>query len=716
MADNDERLYPLNGVSLSGTTKSWAETLNNNFKEIDKRKLEFDALKEEVEEMPTPSDATITIQKNGANVDTFTLDQANDKTINITLAKGDVGLGNVDNVRQYSANNEPPYPVKGVTVNGTDVVNGTTKIAAVTVPTKDSDLATNDRYVRYDNATQALTDAQKSNARTNIGAGTVQSVGAEDGLEITGDASTTPIVGVDSAHKLPTTTEYNALATKTYVDTAIDNLPEPMVFKGTLGTGGTITTLPTAAASNEGFTYKVITDGTYASQAAKVGDVFVSNGSAWVLIPSGDDVEDTWRAINVNGTQLKGNGITSGPINFKNGGNVTVTGSGDDITLGVASGYSIPSTTQQTAWTNKQDALDAQTAYTAKGTSTKVPTITTNSLGQVTGITETDIAFPVTSVNGKTGAIIELAEKSDLNSLGSGLNLYDAGYTLGLLNNDRTLLDAVAVRDTTYGLAEYNIMGKIYEGQKFKSLHFDTSKSAELTTWLQSLTYEETSSGYGITTLIETADAGSLTRECAFISAIDLTSHNLGYGITLTYGQPMVLFATKSGSFGDMTWVQGFQNLDENGTFSFQVYSRVIDILEGDWNGSLIGYPVDANGYDGLMRASDKQKLDGIANGATKVEASSINGNIKINGVETQVYNMPAVDQKVVLSFDATGWTAGDDGYHTKTIATTKYPINCFNNNNKVVMATLGVTKSGTAVTAITIESDEPFAGYVVAL
>lgn len=69
----------------------------------------------------------------------------------------------------------------------------------------------------------------------------------------------------------------------------IDNLPLPMVFKGTLGTGGTIESLPTASSANEGFVYIVITDGTYASQSAKAGDTFVSDGSSWVLVPSGDD-------------------------------------------------------------------------------------------------------------------------------------------------------------------------------------------------------------------------------------------------------------------------------------------------------------------------------------------------------------------------------------------------------------------------------------------
>ena len=69
----------------------------------------------------------------------------------------------------------------------------------------------------------------------------------------------------------------------------IDALPLPMVFKGTLGTGGTISTLPTASSSNEGYVYIVITDGTYAGQSAKAGDTFVSDGSSWVLVPSGDD-------------------------------------------------------------------------------------------------------------------------------------------------------------------------------------------------------------------------------------------------------------------------------------------------------------------------------------------------------------------------------------------------------------------------------------------
>ena len=51
----------------------------------------------------------------------------NGKTGAVTLGKSDVGLGSVDNVRQYSDTNPPPYPVTSV--------NGKTGAVSVNVPT-----------------------------------------------------------------------------------------------------------------------------------------------------------------------------------------------------------------------------------------------------------------------------------------------------------------------------------------------------------------------------------------------------------------------------------------------------------------------------------------------------------------------------------------------------------------------------------------------------
>lgn len=72
-------------------------------------------------QLPSVNDATLTIQKNGTAVGTFTANASTNKSINITMAKGDVGLSNVDNVKQYSADNPPPYPVTSVAGKTGDV-------------------------------------------------------------------------------------------------------------------------------------------------------------------------------------------------------------------------------------------------------------------------------------------------------------------------------------------------------------------------------------------------------------------------------------------------------------------------------------------------------------------------------------------------------------------------------------------------------------------
>ena len=78
-------------------------------------------------QLPTVNDAMLTIQKNGTDVGTFTANASANKSINITMAKGDVGLSNVDNVKQYSADNPPPYPVTSV--------NGETGAVNLDIPT-----------------------------------------------------------------------------------------------------------------------------------------------------------------------------------------------------------------------------------------------------------------------------------------------------------------------------------------------------------------------------------------------------------------------------------------------------------------------------------------------------------------------------------------------------------------------------------------------------
>ena len=62
-------------------------------------------------------------------------------------------------------------------------------------------------------------------------------------------------------------------AVKNYVDGLLA-ANDAMIYKGTLGSGGTITALPTTY--NSGWTWRVITAATYAGVVAEVGDLFVA--------------------------------------------------------------------------------------------------------------------------------------------------------------------------------------------------------------------------------------------------------------------------------------------------------------------------------------------------------------------------------------------------------------------------------------------------------
>ena len=72
---------------------------------------------------------------------------------------------------------------------------------------------------------------------------------------------------------VPTPATDNAAANKSYVDSKIA-ANDSMRFKGTIGTDGTVTALPTAY--RVGDTYRVITAGTYAGAKCEVGDLIIA--------------------------------------------------------------------------------------------------------------------------------------------------------------------------------------------------------------------------------------------------------------------------------------------------------------------------------------------------------------------------------------------------------------------------------------------------------
>ena len=101
-------------------------------------------------------------------------------------------------------------------------------------------------------------------------------------------------------------------------------------------------------------------------------------------------------------TGITMNGSSKGTSGVVNLGTVVTSETDPVFTASAAHGI----TAQDIAnWNAKQNSLaNTQNPYTAQGTSTKVPTITTNNLGQVTTITETDIAFPTLSKGTTSGS------------------------------------------------------------------------------------------------------------------------------------------------------------------------------------------------------------------------------------------------------------------------------------------------------------------------
>ena len=165
--------------------------------------------------IPTVNNATLTIQKNGTNVQTFTANQSTNATANITMSKSDVGLGNVGNFKAVSTvasqgltdteksnaranigagtssfsgsytdlTNKPTIPtVNNATLtiqkNGTNVqtftANASSNVTAnITMSKSDVGLGNVGNFKAVSTvASQDLTDTEKSNARANIGAGT----------------------------------------------------------------------------------------------------------------------------------------------------------------------------------------------------------------------------------------------------------------------------------------------------------------------------------------------------------------------------------------------------------------------------------------------------------------------------------------------------------------------------------------------------------------
>lgn len=163
---------------------------------------------------------------------------------------------------------------------------------------------------------------------------------------------------------------------------------------------------------------------------------YMYDGTYWAFINYSGNYRDTntHRPINVNGTQLLGNNTTA--VNFVAGTNITLTGSGSDITIDVSGGGGSVDT---------DGKLIIETSYMPTGTSVRVSATTGSMATQTkTAVIGTPLIFDVPSMDRyKIEAILNDAVYTTLyRTVDMGQTIYIDTLGKGTLRGIQAILDA----------------------------------------------------------------------------------------------------------------------------------------------------------------------------------------------------------------------------------------------------------------------------------
>ena len=167
---------------------------------------------------------------------------------------------------------------------------------------------------------------------------------------------------------------------------------DAMVFKGTIGTGGTVTALPTTYKT--GWTYRVITAGTYAGQKCEVGDLII----ALVDRDGTGNLDSDWTVAQTN--------IDGAITDIEATTPITVSGSGTSRTIGhkssgvSAGGYG--------------EGSDKTVAF---GDILSVPYISVDSTGHITNAENDTITFPSNVASSSSAGLMSVDAYNKLYSL-----------------------------------------------------------------------------------------------------------------------------------------------------------------------------------------------------------------------------------------------------------------------------------------------------------
>ena len=250
------------------------------------------------------------------------------------------------------------------------------------------------------------------------------------------------------------------IATTAFVTSAISGITGAMVFKGTIGTGGTAgTTLPTTGVKI-GDTYKVATAGTYASQAAKVGDLFIATATTptWAYVPSGDDAAVT--------SITAGTGLTGGTITTT--GTIALATSG--VTAGTYQGITV-------------DAYGRVTSASDMGYTTNTGTVTSVGITDGGGLTisgspiTTSGSITVGHTNSVTAQTTQAVYPIKIDANGH-ISAYGSAVTIlkkyaGTITGDSSKTSFTI----THNLGSRDVIIQVYDGTSYDEVIVDVTRT-----------------------------------------------------------------------------------------------------------------------------------------------------------------------------------------------------------------------------------------------
>lgn len=416
------------------------------------------------------------------------------------------------------------------------------------------------------------------------------------------------------------------IATTAYVTTAINNVlnaSNAMVFKGTIGTSGSVTSLP--ASHQVGDVYVVSTAGSYAGQTCEAGDMIVctatgtaSKNSDWTVVQS-----------NINGAVTGPSGsVDSHVAIFDSSTGKVIKDSGFTIGTNVPSNAVFTDTVYtHPSYTAKTGVPTANQTPSFGGTFTVTQPVS-DATGHIVEMNSRTVTIPKTTASASANGLMTSADKIKLDTIAEGAEANQ--NTFSKVTVGSTTIEADSKTDTLTLVAGDNIT--LTPDATNDKITISTSAN-----WILN-------SGTPITegNLVEWDIDETLIRDTGIPSSIVLTSTGVktkgngnavtsitSSGRSITFNKDST-FLTEHPTISTNTDTTSTVSPSHGGTFT------VVDSVNRDSNGHVtkintktITLPSDNNTH-----YTSKNIVNNSTSSTNNTNSALTNGNVYLNSVE----------------------------------------------------------------------------------